>query len=134
MTSLPSSTGSIFSSLIVFLQVIQEISVRSGLRSSFIEAHLERPQTVRKNKLCSGHAAEMGHAGIDSPRGFGMERQQSSLERQAADALRRARKLPIGPDRNDLRQLAVGLLWLHRNGCLKDISSLSQSVSNEGLP
>jgi hypothetical protein len=65
-----------------------------------------------------------------------MERQQSSLERQAADVLRRARKLPVGPGRNDLRQLAVGLGWLHRNGHLKDISSLSQSASSraEGLP
>lgn len=40
----------------------------------------------------------------------------SPLEKQAADALRRARRLPVGPGRNDLRQLAVGLLWLHRNG------------------
>jgi hypothetical protein len=31
MTSLPSSAGAIFSSLIVFLQAMQEISVRSGL-------------------------------------------------------------------------------------------------------
>ncbi|MDE5458338.1 MULTISPECIES: hypothetical protein [Bradyrhizobium] len=45
-----------------------------------------------------------------------MERKLSSLEQQAADALRRARSLPIGADRNDLRQLARGLLWLHRNG------------------
>ena len=45
-----------------------------------------------------------------------MERQPSALEKQAADALRRARKLPIGAARNDLRQLAMGLLWLHRNG------------------
>jgi hypothetical protein len=45
------------------------------------------------------------------------------LEQQAADALRRARKQPVGPDRNDLRQLAVELLWLHRNGRLKYISS-----------
>jgi hypothetical protein len=45
-----------------------------------------------------------------------MERKRSALERQAADALRRARRLPVGADRNDLRQLAVGLLWLHRNG------------------
>ena len=44
------------------------------------------------------------------------ERKLSPLEKQAADALRRARRLPIGPSRNDLRQLAVGLLWLHRNG------------------
>ena len=45
-----------------------------------------------------------------------MERQPSALEKQAADALRRARRLPIGSARNDLRQLAMGLLWLHRNG------------------
>lgn len=45
-----------------------------------------------------------------------MERKLSPLEQQAADALRRARRLPIGAHRNDLRQLAVGLLWLHRNG------------------
>jgi hypothetical protein len=40
----------------------------------------------------------------------------SPIRRQAADVLRRARKLPIGHDRNDLRQLAVGLLWLERKG------------------
>ena len=45
-----------------------------------------------------------------------MTRKLSALEEQAADALRRARRLPIGADRNDLRQLAMGLLWLHRNG------------------
>ncbi len=38
----------------------------------------------------------------------------SALRRQAADALRRARKLPAGSDRNDLRQLAVGLLWFEK--------------------
>jgi hypothetical protein len=31
------------------------------------------------------------------------------LRLQAIDALRRARRLPIGPHRNDLRQLAIGL-------------------------
>ena len=45
-----------------------------------------------------------------------MERQPSALEKQAADALRRARRLPLGAARNDLRQLAMGLVWLHRNG------------------
>ena len=39
----------------------------------------------------------------------------SPLRRHAADALRRARKLPVGGSRNDLRQLAMGLLWLERN-------------------
>ena len=40
----------------------------------------------------------------------------SPIRRQAADALRRARKLPVGHARNDLRQLAVGLLWLEKRG------------------
>jgi hypothetical protein len=40
----------------------------------------------------------------------------SALRRHAADALRRARKLPAGHDRNDLRQLAMGLLWLEKQG------------------
>jgi hypothetical protein len=45
-----------------------------------------------------------------------MKRERSPLESQVADVLRRARNLPIGADRNDLRQLAMGLLWLHRKG------------------
>jgi hypothetical protein len=44
------------------------------------------------------------------------ERKLSPLEKHAADVLRRARRLPVGPQRNDLRKLATGLLWLHRNG------------------
>ena len=40
----------------------------------------------------------------------------SPLRRQAAEALGRARKLPVGHDRNDLRQLALGLLWLEKRG------------------
>ena len=38
----------------------------------------------------------------------------SLIRRHAADALRRARKLPIGHAQNDLRQLAMGLLWLEK--------------------
>jgi hypothetical protein len=48
-----------------------------------------------------------------------MERQTSNaspLRKHAADALMRARRLPVGHARNDLRQLAIGLLWLDRNG------------------
>jgi hypothetical protein len=44
------------------------------------------------------------------------EQHASPLRKHAADALRRARKLPVGHDRNDLRQLAIGLLWLDRKG------------------
>jgi hypothetical protein len=40
----------------------------------------------------------------------------SLLRRHAADALRRARRLPVGHARNDLRQLAMGLLWLEKKG------------------
>jgi hypothetical protein len=42
----------------------------------------------------------------------------SALRRQAADALRQARRLPIGHERNDLRQVAIGLLWLEKRGVL----------------
>jgi hypothetical protein len=48
-----------------------------------------------------------------------MERQidnVSPLRKHAAAALMRARRLPVGHARNDLRQLAIGLLWLDRNG------------------
>jgi hypothetical protein len=38
----------------------------------------------------------------------------SPIIEQASDALRRARMLPVGPHRNDLRQLAIGLLWLEK--------------------
>jgi|UPI0004159F95 hypothetical protein len=43
----------------------------------------------------------------------------SPLRQHAADALRRARKLPVGHARNDLRQLAVGLLWLEKRALSK---------------
>jgi hypothetical protein len=38
----------------------------------------------------------------------------SPIRKQAADAIRRARKLPVGSDRNDLRQLAIGLRRLEK--------------------
>jgi hypothetical protein len=40
----------------------------------------------------------------------------SKLRLHATDALKRARKLPVGAARNDLRQLAIGLIWLDRRG------------------
>ena len=49
----------------------------------------------------------------------------SPLRKQAADALRRARKLPVGSGRNDLRQLAIGLRWLEKQ-------RLSASVQDDG--
>jgi hypothetical protein len=40
----------------------------------------------------------------------------SPLRRQVIDAIRRARRLPVGPERNDLRQLVLGLRWLEKKG------------------
>jgi len=48
---------------------------------------------------------------------------------QAADVLRRARKLPPGPARNDLRQLAQGLLKLHRVGMRANVQIIERSPS-----
>jgi hypothetical protein len=44
--------------------------------------------------------------------------QISSLRTQAVFVLQRARKLPPGADRNDLRQLALGLRELERERAL----------------
>jgi hypothetical protein len=52
----------------------------------------------------------------------------------AADALRRARKLPIGPARNDLRQLARGLRDLHRAGAYAHLqSNESPAMGSESM-
>jgi hypothetical protein len=47
---------------------------------------------------------------------------------QVADVLRRARAMPPGPARDDLRQLAAGLLKLYRRG----ISANVQLVERRG--
>lgn len=44
------------------------------------------------------------------------EQALSPLKKHAVDALRRARRLPVGPHRNDLRQLAIALRRLDRDG------------------
>ena len=48
----------------------------------------------------------------------------SPLREQAANTLRRARALPPGPYRNDLRQLAVGLLKLYKLGVRANVQVL----------
>ncbi len=66
-----------------------------------------------------------------------VKRRLSALEEQAAHALRRARRLPVGAERNDLRQLAMGLLWLHRNGMdalVKQRSALLWPSDGETAP
>jgi hypothetical protein len=49
---------------------------------------------------------------------------------QVEDVLRRARKLPPGPARDDLRQLARGLLKLHRNGIHANVQIIVQLPSS----
>ena len=65
-----------------------------------LEAKLERFETL---------AAE-----CDSQMKHSTDTAVSLIRKQATDALRRARKLPAGPHRNDLRQLAIGLRWLEK--------------------
>lgn len=45
-----------------------------------------------------------------------------------ADVLQRARRLPVGAARNDLRQLARGLLKLHRAGAQVDIQIIEKQT------
>jgi hypothetical protein len=47
----------------------------------------------------------------------------------AADALRRARKLPAGAARNDLRQLARGLRDLHRTGAYAPLRNIESPAT-----
>ena len=53
----------------------------------------------------------------------------SLLRKKAADALRRARKLPVGHARNDLRQLAMGLLWLDRKGMQAKVQDTLKAIA-----
>jgi hypothetical protein len=39
-----------------------------------------------------------------------------SARRQIAQILRQARRLPVGSDRNELRQIAIALIWLNQHG------------------
>jgi hypothetical protein len=52
----------------------------------------------------------------------------SPIRRQATEALKRARKLPIGQARNDLRQLALGLRWLERKGFVAIVEDRDSSL------
>jgi hypothetical protein len=52
----------------------------------------------------------------------------SPIREQAANALLRARKLPPGPYRNDLRQLGVGLLQLYKKGLRANVQIVEKLV------
>jgi hypothetical protein len=52
----------------------------------------------------------------------------SPIREQAANALLRARRLPPGPYRNDLRQLGVGLLKLYKKGLRANVQIIEKST------
>jgi hypothetical protein len=54
----------------------------------------------------------------------------SPLRRQAADTFLRARKLPVGRHRNDLRQLAFGLLRLHKLSLSANVYSPDAAIKD----
>lgn len=58
----------------------------------------------------------------------------SPIRRQLEDALRRARQLPVGPNRNDLRQLAKGLRWLEKHGRDERVRRLVRSQTRNRRP
>jgi hypothetical protein len=75
--------------------------------------------------------------GFHSKSGLGLMKNSSDeamspLKKHAVDALRRARKLPVGPHRNDLRQLAMGLRRLDREGIGADFCDREAGLQGIG--
>jgi len=54
----------------------------------------------------------------------------SPIREQAANALLRARTLPPGPYRNDLRQLGMGLLKLYKKGLGGNVQIIEKSTKH----
>jgi hypothetical protein len=83
----------------------------SLLRQLFI-SRMDRLQLIQINGtfLESFSLVDRLSQGVDRMNG----RPDKPLREQAAEAVRRARQLPVGPERNELRQIAIGLLWLER--------------------
>lgn len=62
-----------------------------------------------------------------------MSGKKAPLLVQVAEVLRRARKHPVGPARNDLRQLARGLLNLHRSGINANVQVIDKANVDHSL-
>jgi hypothetical protein len=59
----------------------------------------------------------------------------AALRQHARQVLRRARSVPIGSgDRQDLRQLAIGLRWLEREGSEDARSRVASSLIQKDGP
>jgi hypothetical protein len=51
---------------------------------------------------------------------------RTNLLEKATEALRSARKLPVGAERNELRQVAKGLRWMATRGMNAQVESVSE--------
>jgi hypothetical protein len=58
---------------------------------------------------------------------------KAPLLREVANVLQRARKLPCGPVGNNLRQLARGLLKLHRSGFRANVEIVERHAFSGSL-
>jgi hypothetical protein len=56
------------------------------------------------------------------------EMAESSLRKEAAEVLSRARKLPSGPYKNDLRQLGWNLLRMHKLGIRGNVKIIERTM------
>jgi hypothetical protein len=56
------------------------------------------------------------------------------IRRQIEDTLLRARQLPVGPHRNDLRLLAKGRRWLEKHGRDERVQELVRSHTSKRRP
>jgi hypothetical protein len=78
---------------------------------------------TNQDAIIIGEVAEQDAPNNDMPLS---DEPDSLVRRQAAELLRRARRLPVGPDRNDLRQVAIGLLWLDKKGLASKVLRRAQ--------
>jgi hypothetical protein len=88
---------------------------------------VRREWLLRRARQCEDGLAHQRVAAIPRTAASQMRHstgQPSPLIAQVKDVLQRARKLPAGPTRNDLRQLAQGLLKLHREGFRANVEIL----------
>ena len=87
-----------------------------------IEVHCNNDRAMARDPSGSDHYAQQRSMRIRTPK--------APIIVQVSDVLRRARKLPPGPARNDLRQLARGLLKLHRAGLRGNVQIVEKATTH----
>jgi hypothetical protein len=106
----------------IFLTVIVQ-EARMQERATIVEGEIDVEQVVRnyERSICEAlnqmEVAEVRQLVLEIEDELDKSGSSASpMRRQAAEVLRRARRLPVGPDRNELRQIAHALLWLEEKG------------------